>query len=561
MARYEITFDPVRDSCGQLDVIKKALEECSDSLYQLSRNAQEGLERESEKMAQWSTFARERADDVHKSSVCLESAVENMFDAEKLTYERLLNTGITQGGEDSGSKGSGSGSGSGGGRGKDTNFDGRGGGETDTGTGVGDGVSNRPVHGGDLGHGLGFAGIIGGAAIDRDRDGIYVWPPLGPFMPWDNRPNKWPDWAHWPALQDWRLVLPILMPIMLIDRHGLRDIWKLLRDFFNKGRGGKDASGGADDQSGGASGSDGSSDVETGRGVSIISADEFADAEAGVNADMGSAESLTYTLLDDSDESPIESILDETVEPLSDILEEVLDGTPDSTPDFIPADMLDEIPADKLAQASSGASRGSGGSSRSSSVEFKQGDTVVPEVMAGATVASAGEMASSYIPVDDKITTEEPIKAKMEERVSASSGAGGGGGSSAASLPLVTSAMEKAKGGGAAAPIIGAASLASIAASGLGIGSSIRGQKGGDGGDGDLVDPPVIATKEGAGVFSGNLKGEYYILASAISLVFAGASITAGVRSNRNGDKPNDRFRIGYGTSAVLSGGAIQERS
>jgi hypothetical protein len=72
-------------------------------------------------------------------------------------------------------------------------------------------------------------------------------------------------------------------------------------------------------------------------------------------------------------------------------------------------------------------------------------------------------------------------------------------------------------------------------------------------------EPPAINAQEGQGVFSGNLKGEYVIMGTAVALIFSGMSITASVKRNKKDQENDDRFRIGYGVSALYNDGAIHE--
>ena len=118
-------------------------------------------------------------------------------------------------------------------------------------------------------------------------------------------------------------------------------------------------------------------------------------------------------------------------------------------------------------------------------------------------------------------------------------------------------------GSGVAAPIIGVASGASsLAAAGLGL-SHMMGSVGNKGTGADTMkqdELPVVTAKESNASFAGNMKGEYALLGSALPILFSGASIMAGMGGNKSKNIPDDRFKIGYGTSAILSGGAIQER-
>jgi hypothetical protein len=105
-------------------------------------------------------------------------------------------------------------------------------------------------------------------------------------------------------------------------------------------------------------------------------------------------------------------------------------------------------------------------------------------------------------------------------------------------------------------PIIGGASIFSAVAAGAAL--AMNGKA--DGGETDGSDAPqIIRAKQFGGIFAGDLSGEYILLATTLSLFFSGASVWASV--NKTKRKPDDKFKIGYGVSAVVTGGAVQERS
>ena len=118
----------------------------------------------------------------------------------------------------------------------------------------------------------------------------------------------------------------------------------------------------------------------------------------------------------------------------------------------------------------------------------------------------------------------------------------------------ISDSNEDANKGGIAAPIVGAATTASLTAStGLGLSNKLKGGKQADGNE-SPQDLPVVAAKKSGGVFSGELKGEYVILGSAMTMLFSGISVAAGLKRESKTRSPGDRFRIGYGKSAVLNG-------
>jgi hypothetical protein len=108
-----------------------------------------------------------------------------------------------------------------------------------------------------------------------------------------------------------------------------------------------------------------------------------------------------------------------------------------------------------------------------------------------------------------------------------------------------------------AIPIVGAVGAAAMAGTGFGVSKSGNGSNGGDSDIGGDKAVEIAATKSG-GTFSGDLSGSYVLLTTALSLLFSGGSIGAGVRKNK--DVATDGFRIGYDNSAVINADSIKQR-
>jgi hypothetical protein len=205
-----------------------------------------------------------------------------------------------------------------------------------------------------------------------------------------------------------------------------------------------------------------------------------------------------------------------------------------------------------FAGAESGVEARMGGSSGADG--SAAGLTAACDTAGGAGLGFLGAEPSLRGADDGVPTAEAPLPEEPTKNAGAPSG----------TLPFGPSAPQTAAatdepGGGLAAPLIGAGAAASMAASGLSLGNKPRGGKA-DPEDETAAGTPIVAAKEASGIFSGHLKGEYVLLTSALSLLFSGASVASGVRANRKSRRPDDRFRIGDGVSAVLRGGATQER-
>ena len=324
------------------------------------------------------------------------------------------------------------------------------------------------------------------------------------FRWWSNIPRFLrPNWLKLPALIHWYSVW-LLFPFFFSNRrYALIRIWRyrfILSKLAKRYKREK-ATAAVPEQTGEINDSPDASDVAEGAGMTALPEEDFSEAEDAVEAEVGRAEAAI------------------------------------DTEGFDTSVLSEEYGSDLRRTGGS-----SGGQLRSEStpialdlpdaVEVPEFTDTVPDTEYTEATVTAPP-TTSEIPVTD----------------------------SSATLPISANEIITGSGSGLAAPIIGAVAASSIAASGMGLGNTLSGKNKQDSGQTNDPELPVIAAKEATGNFSGNLKGDYVVLATAASLLFSGASLKAGIGTKKNAVKPDDRFRIGYGTSAVLCGGAIQERS
>ena len=92
MAQFEIVFAESLDAGAKLHDVRLKLEGTSETLHQLSRNGQEGLENEIRKMAQWAKYAGDRAEDIGRAGGCLTTIAERYDDAERLVFDQFSET-------------------------------------------------------------------------------------------------------------------------------------------------------------------------------------------------------------------------------------------------------------------------------------------------------------------------------------------------------------------------------------------------------------------------------------------------------------------------------------
>ena len=115
--------------------------------------------------------------------------------------------------------------------------------------------------------------------------------------------------------------------------------------------------------------------------------------------------------------------------------------------------------------------------------------------------------------------------------------------------------QEKVTGRGLAAPMLGAGVLGAIgttaamgAAGKFGAGSGAAAEAGATA---EPQAPPVIGAKESRGYFAGDLSGKFVLLGTTMTIAFSGAILSARVGERNRAKKPDDKFRIGYGVSAI----------
>jgi len=340
------------------------------------------------------------------------------------------------------------------------------------------------------------------------------------YSVWDNSPSNRSDWSSFTPV-DWRRALPffsvipaagiILGPTSWIENRRL---------FFRNRDNAANETEGTNEQGTGDSTDCISPDVATGCGVIDLDEDEFADAESEVNTSMGAAE-----------------------------------GTAIGT----------------AAGAAGGMMAGAGVGGRGSGSGGRRPGSSMPEVDSEIETGAEPEIDSEIETVDDIGANEIDDTDKTAEKdgqdgsaftastVTGAGGTGGMGNSSAA-----TSGNTGAGSGvSPVTPIIGAASVGSAVASGALINEAKKiGKHKAEQADQSQPEPPIVAAKEGNGIFAGNLSSEYVLFATTFSLLFAGASVAAAakirVKIKGKKEKAEERFKIGYGVSAILCSGEIQ---
>jgi hypothetical protein len=460
--------------------VRLALEECSNTLHELSRNVQQGLEQDMEALKHWAKAAKERGDEMRMASACIKSAADGYREAEKLTYERLLDISGT--GSVDGTPASG-------------------GGTTPT---PGGGTTTIPGGGTTTIPGGGTAAIPGGSTTTIPGGGTMPIPggphdqaiapgaAAGPFVSWSSGSAAWniPN-----APQDWQTLFPTLPGAGGLGLAGAGI--GLITQFF-QGSGGASGSTpnneGTSDEENGTPGDDGNRGGEC--------------PECGVNAQEGSG---------------VTALIEETF-----------------------TDMENAVSAEMSPAA--GTAPAGGGRGYSPGAAYPGFDPYGDTYPGGDSSPSAGGYT------DKSADTSIPTETSPPEETSSDAGipAETPGGAEYHPAPEERTRL--------AAPLLGGiGSLAGVAA-GMGINSQT--QKGG-GGDMEPEGPelPVVKAEQSGGLFSGDLKGGYFLLGTGLSMMFSGMSLAAGVRNQNKDVKETAGFRIGYGESAILTGGAIQERS
>jgi len=463
MAHYYMKFISARNSADKMNSVQLALEEYADNLIKMSKYKQQGLQAEVRSLASWSKTAQTYADNVCRVRMCLETAVDNYYDAERLICEHMLNT--------------------------DCSF------EEET---LADGVELSSSGEETMTNDPELSVNLTQTGTDRIPDDRWenryrrirsyrqTENSRRPYMEesvvrWDNAPAGMLPWGKLFDQPDWRTLFPLIFGAVGSAGDAAGELWKLIWDFIsNKADANstvpsnlpEDCDSEENDENNTVS-----SEIAVGAGEIDQPKESFGAMESGVGARMGRGSAAASSMVEDYEDDDNREWEDIPVTPEKPVPEDYK-----SEPVF----------AEPLAD--------------------EQFDEIDAEVF-----------GPSY---DDWSAAKAAVK----------------------------------PGGGIAAPLIGVASVASIATSGLGLSNELRGDKS----NGNVVgkpDPPVINAKAANGVFAGNLKGKYSILAMSLSLIFSGISVTAGARINRKKRKPDDRFYVGDGVSAILSGSVIQERS
>ena len=317
------------------------------------------------------------------------------------------------------------------------------------------------------------------------------------------------DWSSFTTVPWWSVLPPmayILPFIMSFDsRQGVLDF---IRDLFSR----------KNDSSGQGSGSGGGSncvspDIDTGCGEMCVDSGEFTDAESCVNSEMGVA-----------------------------------------------ACLIGGGAAAGAAIGSGGGGSGSGGGGGGGSGAYTDGENLddLPEFDENIDIMDGEDYLSDYDNIGDHgYDTNENGQSIVDGNTTAGSST-----DSSASGGLQQDNGTGMDGLRVAAPVIGAASVGSMAAAGAVLGRDIQSQRDealqeGEG-EQEIQEIPAISAQQSEGVFTGNFDTEYTLLAAVISLVFVGLSIATAAHKKK--DKSNDRFKRGYGVSAVLDSGEIQVR-
>ena len=557
---YEIQFDKTLNAAEQLKKIKLALEECAAKYSTLSKEMQRGLEREARKLKSSADQTGKRADEMRLAFGSLETITEGYREAEELSYNKLTeidhasdhggSMGISGGGVVSGAAVV-AGAGTVGAVGSEV----VGGGESDgnysdsdvqlVDGGIaagGDGSSEI----GELSRESGIENLSGSEELGYGNQDLSL--PPG-FELWNNdqvdRTNWWENLTE--GLQ-WDYIDPVILITVGLGGNALISLWNLIMGLTGPGEGAAIQGGeneGAENafDLGGGFGSEDGGDYGTGAHVGIAHIDrpedEFQDSMSGVDALTGRATSADEMGII---EEPVDSIEYGESEVGVEAVEVV--GEPAEAEAGVVAGV----------STSSGGSSGSGAGSSTglgaeTEVETETGVAATLEADAdvGADdLVEAGEEASADVGAGVEAVIAAPGRTDDSTR-GAGPGAAGG----------TVESLDKSS-SGLAPPLIGAGSALSMAAAGI----SAKGAMGKGKNAMPPMEkiPPKVEAKESNGHFAGELSGDYVMVASGCSMIFAGLSIGAAVGKSRK-KKPDDRFRTGYGVSAVVSGGPVQERN
>jgi len=495
MTQYEIEFNLVRNNSGLFDAVRATLENNAETLAKMSRDIQIGLEKEALMLGTWSTFMQNSSETIRDTSTALKEIVQLYYNAEKLNFEQIYEISAIL--------------------------------HTDSG-----GLASNDYYPPGFGYGTGGSGEVGEATGDssktgsQDRQETQTIPGViapgykspesengiwnggsndflgsnGPFQNWDARSWAGFDWSKF-ANSEWRYVLPLLLISMGAGQPFLHGIWTFIKaamdQKINGSKSDKDNSKyeehGDDDVV--------SSEVTTGCGVTACPEDDFTDAEDQVSADTGIASAAVYVT---------------------------------STAGV----------AARRSDNDGSARRFAGGTAGFESV-FSEAD--ISSNLSGASIDSS--QGAILQPDESKNSSDFNLAKNVSEPAGASNEARTETFSNLGSMP------ESMGTSGIFAPIVGMgiASVASLAASGAAIGRTVNADKNNTDDDEEKSELPKIAADKSGAVFAGELKGEYVIVATTISLLFSGISVASAVGKNKDISEPTDKFKIGYGTSAIFN--------
>ena len=586
---YDIKFAKAISVAEQLKKVNLSLEECSAKFSTLSREMQKGLESDARRLKSNSEATGSRADEMRSASGALITITEGYREAEELASNKIADAERAT--DFGGTMGTGGGGGFGGGSygGDDKAGYGDQGSSVDgdsgaTGTGSGDyngmwgadGWRGEGDGSNEHWRGSDYTNLEGSDYLDSETQNPFF-PPGFDF--WNSTQEERIHW--WESLPEglqWLFISPAILALMQATGNSPRDVWNFIRGLINNRRG-RDRQGanatGEDDEDGedggdGAAGDvgdcDGDDSHDSCTGAHVGSAvidypeDDFQDSIECVCAQTGSA-----TIADDQiGTGGYTAVLGDSIvvgDAGVDTGSEAWAETGAAT--GVATGAATGAAIGGLAGAAAGFATGY---DTGLDAGFDSGlDT---ELDLGLDAGLGGGLDSELdLGLDSGLSSgfdtglDTGLDIDAEEMEAVAADASGGG-----ELPIadgVSSDGGMAAGdgpskGGLAAPLIGAGSALSMAAAGIGIGN-VGGKGNNDMGPAEQI-PLIVKAKQSSGLFAGELIGEYVLIATACSMVFSGLSLGAAV-SRKKDKKPDDRFRTGYGVSAVLSGGPIQERA
>ena len=530
MAQFEIGFNGVREAGAQLERIMLELEGHADSLRALSADRWGGLEYGAVIFAKWSGIAQERAEDACQAEFSLSAAALNYYDTERLAYELLTDADV---GADTG-EGAGVGVGSGVGEGA-----GEGAGEGD-GDGAGAGAGEGDGAGAGAGDGAGAGAGEGDGAGTGEITGAY------PGLDMDDGGSGVDDMGFSDQL-DWRFLWMALAAMAGDGGQIDAETWGFVKAFMDAKFGaGWPAAGESKDENS-DEGSLGKGEYgDEGKGDYIDEDNEFIDEygdEEGLGGQPEEAADEIDTLID-------EAIDDESIDDEAIADEVIADQTIADEANAYETQISARGVPSGGGSGGGGAYMGAGGAPNLDSV-FEEELSEGQDWMADAGSSDGYEDLRKANPTQYErpigpTAPTSPTAPIDPDDIDVSKNTGGIDGAAP------QDSAEGARKSGFAASAIGAATTASVTASGLGLSNKLMGgMRGESGKDKESKDKAVVAAKASGGVFSGNLKGEYVVLGTSLTMLFSGISVAAAVKGDKGAAIVDDRFRIGYGVYAI----------